>query len=164
MATPQKLKTKPKTSRRSEYEHLWDCNPGCMGGRKPKWTKEVLDDLADKMFDFVSSREDVLFVRRFFTAEGVRIKTIYDVMHKSEKFERLYELCKQICADRVHDGVLKKKLEGQYATRFMHFYDDELNKKDLKNEKKKLKQKLEVTKESEIAPDGIKIILEVEKA
>ena len=132
-------------------------------GTKPKYTPEFLDALADEMYEEIVKDKTILFVRRFFTKKGIYFPVVYDILHISEKFEKTFRMCQQICADRVHQGVLHGKLDGRYAVRFMHFFDKELNEKDKENEKKKLEQTLTVTKESSINPDGMKIILEVEK-
>lgn len=163
MVKNPQVKDIPIKKRRSEYDHLWVGDKTHHFGKRVKWDKERLDELAEKMFKYIISHKDVLFVRRFFTAEKVRMTTMYDVMHRSELFEETFRLCQQICADRVHHGVLTKKLEGNYAAKFMHFFDSEVSAKDLKHKKKELAQKLEVTKESDIAPEGYKIILEVAK-
>lgn len=134
-----------------------------MPGKPPKYTKEYLDKLADKMYSWVLSHPDALFLRPFFSEIKMHYTVVYDILHVSDKFRETFRYCQQICADRLHESALKNKINGVYATRFMHFFDGQLNKSDQENEKKKTKHQLDAAKEAQDQDGKIEVTLKIEK-
>lgn len=159
---PPKEKKK-KGKRSSKRSPILKRHDPSKTGYETKYTPEYLEELAIEMEEFVLKDKSVLFVREFFTKKKIHMSCVYGFKDNSDEFTDSFELCQQTCADRVQRGVLTNKLNGQYAAKFVHFFDKDLYKADKERKKEELEQTLEVTKKAELKTDGFQIVLKVEK-
>lgn len=154
----------PQISTKNKKIQLKNFKKRILKTRKLRWDVETLDALADKMINWIMENPNELFLRKFFTLEGLFFGDAKSMTRTSGKFERAYKICQQECSDRIHDGILSGKISNStFATKFMHFFDNELAIADLEFENKKLRAQLEETKAADMPASEMKVVIEVEK-
>lgn len=141
--------------------NLRDIREKCPGP-VPKYTREYLDELADKMVIDVAADEEMLYVRKWLTKNRIVMCNMYDWIDVSKKFKEAYRMAQQICADRVQDGALNGTLNSNIVTKFHPFYDIDVSSALRKYKKRVVEDQLDSAKEAANGSEAINIILKID--
>ena len=130
-------------------------------GRKSKYTKEFLEDLSIDMLEYVKGKDNMYFMRQYFTHKKIRFDIVATFFPVSNVFKETYKICQQICADRLQMAAINNKINSLYVGKFIPFFDPDVSAAVRAHKRDLLEDQLETTKESGVLPETQKIILEI---
>lgn len=89
--------------------------PGCeTGGRPQKYTKELLDNLADKLTEWMAIDKN-LWLNNFFTDNYMPVDGIDTYCNRSEKFSLAYKHAKTVQESKIFVRALERRYDGTMA-------------------------------------------------